>query len=125
MLALAATRPDVVGELFLITDGEATTRMRILEIICEEMGYPLPTRHSPTWFVKLALPAIEAFYTLKRGKTPPLVNKFKLKFMTTPLTYRIDKARRLLGYAPKMTTEQGLRATAKWFRENHPELGPA
>jgi len=123
-LYLAATRPDVVGELFLVTDGEATTRMRILEIICEEMGYPLPMRHSPTWFVKLALPAIEAFYTLKRGKTPPLVNKFKLKFMSTPLTYRIDKARRLLGYAPKRTTEQGLRATAKWFRENHPELGP-
>jgi nucleoside-diphosphate-sugar epimerase len=123
-LVLAATKPDLAGEVFLITDGEATTRMRILQIICEEMGYPLPARHMPTWFVKLCLPAIEAFHTLKRSKTPPLVNKFKLKFMATPLTYRIDKARQRLGYAPKITTEQGLRMTAKWFRENHPELGP-
>jgi len=123
-LYLAATKPDVTGQVFLITDGEATTRMRITEIICEETGYPLPARHVPTWLVRGLCPVFEAIYRLKRSQEPPLVNKFRLKFMATPLTYRIDKARRFLGYKPKMTTEEGLRQTVAWFRENHRELMP-
>ncbi len=123
-LLLAATRPDVVGEAFLITDGEAITRLRMLEIICEETGYPMPTVHVPTWLVRLVCPILEGVHALRKSRDPPLVNKFRLKFMATPLTYRIDKARRVLGYAPKATTEEALRRTVAWFRENHPELMP-
>jgi nucleoside-diphosphate-sugar epimerase len=120
----AAVRPGVEGEVFLVTDGEATTRLRLLEIICEETGYPMPTGHVPTWLVRLMCPVFETLYALKRAKEPPLVNKFRLKFMATPLSYRIDSARRRLGYEPLVRTEEGLRRTLAWFRENHPELMP-
>jgi len=123
-LLLAATAANVVGEVFLITDGEAITRLRMLEILCEETGYPMPTAHVPTWLVRLACPIIEGVHALGKSQDPPLVNKFRLKFMATPLTYRIDKARRVLGYTPKATTEEALRRTVAWFRENHPELMP-
>jgi nucleoside-diphosphate-sugar epimerase len=121
---LAATRPAVVGEVFLVTDGAATTRLRMMEIICEETGYPMPRAHVPKWLVRAACPIFEGIYTLRRAKEPPLVNKFRLKFLATPLTYRIDKARRMLGYEPKVDTETGLRRTLAWFRENRPELLP-
>jgi nucleoside-diphosphate-sugar epimerase len=124
-LYLAAVRPNVVGEVFLVTDGEAITRLRMMEIICEEAGYPMPTVHVPTWLVRLACPVFETIYALKRSPEPPLVNKFRLKFMATPLSYRIDKARRLLGYEPKVNTEMGLRQTLAWFREHRPDLMPA
>jgi nucleoside-diphosphate-sugar epimerase len=123
-LYLAAVRPDVVGEVFLITDGEAITRTRMMEIICGEAGYLMPPRHVPTLVVRAACPIIEAIWLLKRSAEPPLVNKFRLKFMSTPLTYRIDKARNILGYAPKVGTEAGLRQTVAWFRENRPDLMP-
>ena len=123
-LLRAATTPGVVGEVFLVTDGEAISRVRMLEIVCEETGYPMPQTHVPTWLVRLACPIFEAIHSLRRGPEPPLVNKFRLKFMSTPLTYRIDKARRMLGYRPQVTTEAGLRETLAWFRENHPELMP-
>jgi len=124
VLYLAAVRPDVVGEVFLVTDGEAITRLRMLEIVCEETGYPMPTVHVPTWLVRMLCPAIEGFYALRKSPEPPLINKFRLKFMATPLSYRIDKARRVLGYEPKVTTEAGLRETLAWFRQNHPDLMP-
>jgi 2-alkyl-3-oxoalkanoate reductase len=124
LLYRAATQPDVVGEVFLATDGEAITRLRMMEIVCEETGYPLPRRHVPRWLVRAACPFFEWSYRLKRSPEPPLVNKFRLKFMVTPLSYRIDKARRRLGYQPKVNTETGLRQTLAWFRENHPELMP-
>jgi nucleoside-diphosphate-sugar epimerase len=124
-LVLAATRPDVVGETFLITDAEAVTRRRMMEIVCEETGYPMPTRHVPRWLVRALCPVMEGIHSLRRSAEPPLVNKFRLKFMSTPLTYRIDKARRMLGYEPKVDTEAGLRQTLAWFRQHHPELMPS
>jgi nucleoside-diphosphate-sugar epimerase len=72
----------------------------------------------------LACPVIEGLHSLSKSEEPPLVNKFRLKFMATPLTYRIDKARKVLGYEPKMGTEAALRRTLAWFRENHTELMP-
>jgi nucleoside-diphosphate-sugar epimerase len=123
-LVLAAVRPNVVGEVFLITDGQAISRVRLMEIICEVAGYPMPTRHVPTWLVRALCPVMEGLWLLKRSREPPLVNKFRLKFMSTPLTYRIDKARRVLGYEPKVDTETGLRQTLAWFREHVPELMP-
>jgi nucleoside-diphosphate-sugar epimerase len=121
-LYLAATKPEAKGEVFLITDGEAITRERMMEIICEESGYPMPTRHVPWWLVRMLCPVMEGLYSLRRTGEPPLVNKFRLKFMATPLTYSIEKARRVLGYRPQVTTEQGLRQTLAWFRENRPDL---
>jgi nucleoside-diphosphate-sugar epimerase len=121
-LYLAATKPEAKGEVFLITDGEAITRERMMEIICEESGYPMPTRHVPWWLVRALCPIMEGLYSLRRTAEPPLVNKFRLKFMATPLTYSIEKARRVLGYRPQVTTEQGLRQTLAWFRENRPDL---
>lgn len=123
-LFLAATRPDAVGEVFLVTDGESTTRVRLLEIVCEETGYPAPTQHAPKWLARLACPIVEGIHSLRRSRDPPFVNRFRLKFMATPLTYCIDKARRLLGYEPKMSTEEGLRRTLAWFRKNRPDLMP-
>jgi nucleoside-diphosphate-sugar epimerase len=125
VLYLSAIRPEAVGQVFLVTDGEAITRERMMEIICEETGYPMPTRHVPRWLVRALCPLMEGLYSLRRRSEPPLVNKFRLKFMSTPLTYSIAKVRRVLGYAPKTTTEQGLRQTLAWFRENRPELMPA
>jgi nucleoside-diphosphate-sugar epimerase len=123
-LLLAATKPEAQGQVFLVTDGEAITRVRLMEIVCEETGYPMPTRHVPRWLVRAACPVFEGLYSLRRTAEPPLVNKFRLKFMSTPLTYSIAKARCVLGYAPKTTTEQGLRQTLAWFREQRPELLP-
>jgi len=123
-LYLVAEKPNISGEVFLITDGEATTRMRIAQIVCEETGHTMPTKHVPLWLVKLLRPLSEGISFLKRSGEPPRINKFLIKFMSTPLTYRIAKACRMLGYEPKVSTEEGLRQTLAWFREHHPELMP-
>jgi len=123
-LVMAATHPDAAGEVFLVTNGDTITRQRLIEIICEETGYPVPQSHVPTWLVRLVCPIFEGLNALKRSDEPPLVNKFRLKFMATPLTYCIDKARRVLGYEPGGSTEKTLRQTLAWVRENRPDLMP-
>jgi nucleoside-diphosphate-sugar epimerase len=121
---LAATRPEATGEVFLVTNGDAVTRERFVEVICEETGYPKPSAHVPTWLVRLLCPVFEGLHSLRRSREPPLVNKMRVKFMATPLTYSIGKARRLLGYEPRGNTEETLRTTLAWFREHRPDLMP-
>ncbi|MCX5685600.1 MAG: NAD-dependent epimerase/dehydratase family protein, partial [Planctomycetota bacterium] len=65
-LYLAAVKPGIVGEVFLITDGQAITRIRMMEIICGEAGYLMPARHVPTLLVRAACPIFEAIFLLKR-----------------------------------------------------------
>ena len=50
-----------------------------------------------------------------KSTEPPLVNKARYKFLGLNLDYSIAKARRVLGYEPPFTTEQGLEAAMADF----------
>jgi nucleoside-diphosphate-sugar epimerase len=119
-LLRASQVADAVGEVFLVTDGESISRRELVEMVCREMGYRMPRRHVPLWFAKPALPFVEWFAKV-RGQ-PPILNRFKMKFMATPMTFNISKARRVLGYAPLEPVRTSLQKTIRWYREHHPEM---
>lgn len=120
-LLLAAEAEDLPpGEVFHVTDGESVTRRELVELICEEMGYERPTAHVPLGVAKLAMPIVELVAKLQ-GKRP-ILNRFRMKFMATPLTFDISKARRVLGYEPVEPPRESLRQTIRWFAEHHPEM---
>ncbi len=121
-LMLAADADVPAGETFLITDGESITRRELLQLICDETGYPMPTAKVPVGVAKMARPLIE--WMAKRKGERPILNKFKLKFMATPMTYNVDKARRVLGWSPVAPPRQTLRETIRWYRDHHPEMMP-
>lgn len=121
-LMLAADADVPPGETFLITDGESITRRELLQLLCEETGYPMPTAKVPLGVARLARPIIE--WAAKRKGERPILNKFKLKFMAAPMTYNVDKARRVLGWSPVAPPRQTLRETIRWYRDHHPEMMP-
>ncbi len=45
---------------------------------------------------------------LRGAENPPLINKARYKFLGLNLDYSIEKARRVLGYQPPFTFEQGI-----------------
>ena len=116
--------PLFLGEAFIITDGRSITRRRLVEILCEELGYERPTKSIPRWVGRALCPLFEGIARLRGAKEPPRMNRFRYKFAATHLTFDISRAKRLLGYEPKHETEESLRQTARWFRGNHPELLP-
>ncbi len=120
----AAEAPDAPGESFMITDGRSITRRRLVEILCEEMGYAPPTKSLPRRLVRALVPVFEWGARLSRAKEPPRLNRFRYKFAATHLTFDVSKARRVLGWTPHVDTEDALRRTARWFRENRPDLLP-
>lgn len=119
-LVRASRTKTAAGELFLITDGESITRRELAEMICREMNYPVPTAHVPEGVARAVLPVVEWLAKVRHQR--PILNRFKLKFMATPMTFDISKARRMLGYEPVEPPRESLRKTVRWYRENHPEM---
>ncbi len=109
-LFLAAEADGAVGEVFNLTDGEAVTKKQFIGRVAELDGLPAPRRHIPRWLAKVAATLLERRARRLQATEPPLVNKARYKFNALNLDYSIAKARRVLGYHPPFTTEQGLTA---------------
>ncbi|MBN2583342.1 MAG: NAD-dependent epimerase/dehydratase family protein [Planctomycetes bacterium] len=121
-LVLAAAKDGTEGQVFMITDGESVTRRELVEMACEEMGYRKPTTCVPVPVAKMLLPLVE--WLGKVRKKRPILNRFQMKFMTTPMTFNIAKARTVLGYAPVEPPRESLRKTIRWYRDHHSEMLP-
>ena len=105
---LAAESPDAVGEVFNVTDGEAVTKRMFVGRVAELAGLPVPTRHIPLPVARVLATAVEGTAKLLGSKKPPLINKARYKFLGLNLDYSIDKARRVLGYRPPFTFDEGM-----------------
>ncbi len=121
LLLAAAQDKKPSGEIYMITDGESVTRRELIEILCEEMNFSKPKAKVPVWLAYALCPLFEGINKLSKSKKPPLINRFRIKFMDTHLTFNIDKARRELGYNPRFQTKEALRKSAKWFAEHWSE----
>jgi len=117
-MMLAAQRDEAVGKVFIITDGESITRRQLVELVCEKLDLEMPRRKVPAFVAKAAVPVLEAIYRLFHLKDSPIINRFKFKFMYTPLTFRIDRARDELGYKPVMGVREALELSLDWYRRN-------
>lgn len=107
---LAAEVPEAVGEVFNITDGVTVTKKQFVGRVAELAGLKPPRRRIPLWLAWTLAVLMERRAKRKNSPTPPLVNKARYKFLGLNLDYSIEKARRVLGYRPEFTPEQGLAA---------------
>lgn len=105
---LAAESPAAVGEVFNLTDGEPVTKMRFVGRVAELAGLKPPSRHIPLWLAWTLAVLMERGAKRFGSTRPPLVNKARYKFLGLNLDYSIEKARRVLGYEPPFTTEEGI-----------------
>lgn len=114
-LFLAAENPAAVGEVFNVTDGARVSKRQFIGRVAELAGVKPPRRKIPLWLAWTLAILLERRAKRKGATTPPLVNKARYKFLGLNLDYSIEKARRLLGYQPPYTTEQGLVAASADF----------
>jgi 2-alkyl-3-oxoalkanoate reductase len=126
-LFLAAENPAAVGEIFNLTDGEAVSKTRFVGRVAELAGLKPPRRHIPLSLAKVLATMVEKVAKLRGAKNAPIINKARFKFLGLNLDYSIEKARKMLGYEPPYTFEQGIeRAMAEHRpRAGREQLSPA
>jgi nucleoside-diphosphate-sugar epimerase len=122
---LAAEKPEAVGEVFNLTDGERVTKRQFVGRVAELAGLRPPRRRIPLWLAWTLAVLMEQRAKRLRSPNPPLVNKARYKFLGLNLDYSIDKARRILGYQPPYSTEEGLIESMAELAPTDKRLEPA
>jgi nucleoside-diphosphate-sugar epimerase len=94
---------------FVADDGERTLREFLTRLVATR-GVALPERSVPGAVLRPLARLVDATWSLVRpGRRPPITG-FAASMMSRTVTVRTDKARRELGYAPRVTVEDGLAA---------------
>lgn len=113
---LASQKEEAIGQVYVISGDEQTTVKDLLDGISELTGKKLlPFRIPP--FVMYPLSALVEFGFKIIKKEPPFSRRSLLFYLNNYL-YDISKAKRDLGYQPKVSLKQGLKLTYDWILEN-------
>jgi nucleoside-diphosphate-sugar epimerase len=115
-IILAGEKKAGSGQIFTLGGDEYVSLNRLVEIIAKILNKPAPKRHIPLWPVQLAAIFCETFCR-PLGIEPPIYRR-RLDFFTKDRAFDISKARRELGYQPRITLEDGLKRTAEWYLKN-------
>jgi len=105
---LALEKPGIEGQTYNILDARLVTRQEFIHTMADYLGKPHPG-HVPEWLAQLLVRPIERIARLRgRQTTPPLTNNM-IRYMTYNLDFSIEKAKRELGYEPKVDFREGIR----------------
>jgi nucleoside-diphosphate-sugar epimerase len=98
---------EAYGEAFNITDGCRTSWKEYYTLLSNIAGMPEPTS-VPAFVAKAAV-------KLQSGKAGG-ITLAAIDAVTRQHAYSIEKAKRVLGYQPRVTLEQGMAQTAAWLK---------
>lgn len=109
----AAARAPVAGQAFLVSGAAPITWREYLGYFAAMSGAPLPPS-LPAWRARLALQWSRVYATL--AERPRRLRDMDLTLMTQHTAVRIDKARRLLDWRPRIEIADGMARCERWLR---------
>lgn len=116
----AADRLDVgtapAGKAYFVSNGEPVELWPFVDRILGEAHLPPLTKTVSAWKARLAGRVLEWVYWLFRLPGEPPMTRFVANQMSTSHWYDISAARRDLGYAPRVSTEEGLKRLGERLR---------
>jgi len=114
-MLLALERPEAVGEGFILAGPRYVSQRELAEVIARATGGRVLPFRLPAAPLQWAGSLCEAL-CVPLGVEPP-IHRRRVDFWTKSRAFSIDKARRLLGYAPRVDLEEGVARTVASYRE--------
>ncbi len=115
---LASEKDEAIGEVFIIGGEKYITLNKLAALIADEFNVPVPKLHLPYLPFETAAVIIEALYKFLKIKKEPFIYKRRMAFFKKSRAFSIEKAKKLLGYEPKVDLKTGIHLTAKWYMDN-------
>ena len=115
-IMLCGSEANALGQIFIIAGPEAPMLNEIAATGADIMGVPRPKLHIPVWPVYTAGWLCEMLCV--PFKIDPPLHRRRVGFFTHHREFDIGKARRLLGYAPRVSVREGIERTVKWYAAN-------
>ncbi|HST70348.1 MAG TPA: NAD-dependent epimerase/dehydratase family protein [Solirubrobacterales bacterium] len=111
---LTIDEPRAAGQVYTLSDGVGVTTREFFGHYFRMLGKRGPIC-LPTPVALFLAKLNEIAYRFRDGTTE--VNPDTIRYMTRRGTYSIEKARRELGYEPRVDLAEGMARTERWLRE--------
>jgi len=103
------------GREYLIADEEYYPIEHIVREVANALGVSVKIPHYPVW------PVVAVGHVVEKlcrpfGLTPPIFPR-RVDWYRQNRAFDITRAKRELGYAPKISLPEGLRRTGQWYRD--------
>ncbi len=113
----AAIEPKAANEIYCVTDGRDYTMNELVDSVCHALCISWRPFHVP---VSLADLAGRFGDVLRKWAYIPFpIDSEKVRKLSRPLTFSCEKSKRVLGYEPVETLEEGIRREVEWL---YPQL---
>jgi nucleoside-diphosphate-sugar epimerase len=119
LLLCAESPASTLGKKYNISNGEPVKIWKLIERICDELGYAHPQRKITYKTANAAASALELIYSLMPYSPEPPLTRVSVSMMANSTTLDISAAKAELGYQPKISVEEGVQRFLKWWKENH------
>lgn len=113
-LMLCAEKDEAVGETFIIADDHAITLNEINEIIAKALKVSSPRIRLPIFVFTLASTLCE--FACKPFRISPPLHHRRASWFIADRAFDISKARKVLGFEPKVTPDVGLKEMTLSYR---------
>src|SRR5438445_4302025 len=111
---LAAYHENAPGNVYNITNDRPLTQLEMFNAIADAVGGVRPTLHLP--YLPIYYGSIVAERVVARvTHTKPVVKQLGAMMFGSDNRHSVGKARRELGYEPKVDLREGIKLAAEWF----------
>ena len=115
-MLLAAESPQAEGRSYLLVNDEPVTQRHFISTVAQELGAPAPRRRVPYELALMLGALAEAKGRLARSAEPPPVTRYGVQLLGGENRFVIDRARRELGYSPRVGVAEGVHRSVEWYR---------
>jgi nucleoside-diphosphate-sugar epimerase len=113
----ALDRPASIKGTYIITQARPYTYEEVYRILANIFRQKEPRWRVPKGSAKLMMLPIEGF-SLLIGRENFLYRRETVESVTSDRAFKIDRARRDLGYEPVYDLPEGMAETVAWYRDN-------
>lgn len=111
---LAAYHENAPGNIYNISNDHPLTQLEIYNAIADAVGSKRPTLHLP--YLPIYFGSVVAERIVARlARAKPLATQLGVLMFGSDNRHSIEKARRELGYEPRVDLYEGIRLSAAWF----------
>lgn len=116
-LILAADSEASTGQAYNISDGSKVTWKEYIDALADLVELPHPARNYSRGLAYALATAWESYYHMVGRTQRPPMTRMMVELMGTDQDFPIDKARKEIGYRPRVSFEEGMRHTGDWLRQ--------